>query len=597
MPYPRGRVVTNGYDGANRIQSVTGAFNGSRTYVSNATYAAWGAIAGFNYGSGRTRTFSYNGRMQLGEMSDLGAAPFDLKYYYGGAATSGAAGASTAANNGNPTAVVEKALKGSGPQYTFTQTYGYDKANRLNAASDTGGWTQNFNYDQYGNPWTTANAGLPPDRLPTSNVYTATTNHSTYTGTAYDAGGVGNQVTMGATTLTFDAENRIVQVYNSVTVNSTCYGYDGLGQRVYKQTFGGNTCTGTAATTILYTYDAFGNLAAEHPSGTGTLTFPPCVTCYLTWDHLGSVRMVSDTLAGGYTGFHDYAPFGEEVLVNSGRGPDWGTSGNGTDYLNQRYTGAERDTESSLDFLQARYLANQQGRFVSADPAGNFVADPGSPQSWNLYSYAWSNPLQYFDPSGLACIYSGSGDTGDPNNYYDDDTGAQSCADAFASPPEQVNVNDTYSWLDALSFSSWTSYGNTQVAGVGLLGTTGSNFLQNVTNIKLQNIISNLYRPGAQIASGSTMDAIRNEIATGLQTGGKWHSLKGFESRNGLLKLWRGGSLNATEQSIVKQLLIDLQDALSGINSELTAPFLVPGQAQLINFQICGATSCASQLQ
>jgi RHS repeat-associated protein len=460
--YPSTRVVTNAYDGANRIQSVTGAFQGTNTpYVSNATYAAFGGVGGFTYGSGRTRAFSYNGRTQLGEMNDQGAAHLDLKYYYGGAATTGAAGASTAANNGNPTNVVESALKGSGPNYTFTQTYGYDKANRLNTASDTGGWTQNFNYDQYGNPWTTANAGLLADLLPTSNVYTATTNHSTYIGTTYDAGGVGNQVAMGATTLTFDAENRIVQAYNSVSANSTCYGYDGLGQRVYKQTFGGNTCAGTAATTILYTYDAFGNLAAEHPSGTGTLTFPPCVTCYLTWDHLRSVRMVSDTLGGGYTGFHDYAPFGEEVLTYSGRGPDWGTSGNGTDYLNQRYTGAERDSESSLDFLQARYLANQQGRFVSADPAGNFVADPAHPQSWNLYSYAWSNPLAYLDPSGLSCITYDDGTQGDNN----DGLGCPGAEVAPGNPdnpdtvtPYQVNVADQQgSWLNYF-FSDLAGY-------------------------------------------------------------------------------------------------------------------------------------------
>ncbi len=176
----------------------------------------------------------------------------------------------------------------------------------------------------------------------------------------YDAGltiangGVGNQTTMGASNLTFDGENRIVQNYNTVSLNSACYGYDGLGERVSKTTYGGNNCTGTAGTAVTFVYDAFGNLAVEYQSE--TVATPACLTCYLTWDHLGSVRMVSDTVAGGFTGFHDYAPFGAEVLNNAGRTSDWGTAANGTDYLNQRYTGAERDTESMLDFLQARFV-------------------------------------------------------------------------------------------------------------------------------------------------------------------------------------------------------------------------------------------------
>src|SRR4029077_14864709 len=129
-----------------------------------------------------------------------------------------------------------------------------------------------------------------------------------------------------------------------------------------------------------------------------------CLTCYLTWDHLGSVRMVSDAVAApyyGFTGFHDYAPFGEEVLNNAGRTADWGTILSGTDYLNQRYTGAERDTETTLDFLQARYLANQQARFVTPDQAGNFVADVTNPQSWNMYAYLGNNPRAVIDTSGL----------------------------------------------------------------------------------------------------------------------------------------------------------------------------------------------------
>jgi hypothetical protein len=204
--------------------------------------------------------------------------------------------------------------------------------------------------------------------------------------------------TPGASQLTFDGENRITQADDTVLYNSFCYGYDGLGERVVKQIYGGNTCGGTLAVTVVFVYDAFGNLAVENQ--TGTVTKPPCLTCYLTWDHLGSVRMVSDTVSGGFTGFHDYAPFGEEVLNNAGRTPDWGTVANGTDYLNQRYTGAERDTETTLDFLQARYLANQQARFCVGGPGGEFCGRSGESAELEYVQLCREQPAGVFGSDG-----------------------------------------------------------------------------------------------------------------------------------------------------------------------------------------------------
>ena len=80
--YPSGRVVTNGYDGANRINSVVGTLIGANTtYLNNATYAAFGGIGGFDYSvtngvPAGARTFSYNGRLQVAEMHDQGGIPF-----------------------------------------------------------------------------------------------------------------------------------------------------------------------------------------------------------------------------------------------------------------------------------------------------------------------------------------------------------------------------------------------------------------------------------------------------------------------------------------------------------------------------------------
>ena len=49
--------------------------------------------------------------------------------------------------------------------------------------------------------------------------------------------------------------------------------------------------------------------------------------------------------------------------------------------------------------MRGRLYDPQIGRFLTTDP---IVADPGSGQSWNPYSYVLNNPLAYTDPSGFA---------------------------------------------------------------------------------------------------------------------------------------------------------------------------------------------------
>lgn len=72
-------------------------------------------------------------------------------------------------------------------------------------------------------------------------------------------------------------------------------------------------------------------------------------------------------------------------------------------------TAYERDNETGLDFAQARYYANAQGRFTSVDPlmASGHVA---MPQSWNRYTYALNNPLRFTDSDGR-----------EPGDYYNQD--------------------------------------------------------------------------------------------------------------------------------------------------------------------------------
>jgi hypothetical protein len=57
---------------------------------------------------------------------------------------------------------------------------------------------------------------------------------------------------------------------------------------------------------------------------------------------------------------HDYLPFGEEIVApTGGRSAAQGYAGDG---VRQQFTLYERDTETELDYAQARYYAGAQGR-------------------------------------------------------------------------------------------------------------------------------------------------------------------------------------------------------------------------------------------
>jgi RHS repeat-associated protein len=64
----------------------------------------------------------------------------------------------------------------------------------------------------------------------------------------------------------------------------------------------------------------------------------------------------------------------------------------------RKFTGHERDAETGLDYMMARYYSAPLGRFLAVDPGDD--TDPKDPQSWNKYTYVRNNPLKTIDPTG-----------------------------------------------------------------------------------------------------------------------------------------------------------------------------------------------------
>jgi RHS repeat-associated protein len=144
---------------------------------------------------------------------------------------------------------------------------------------------------------------------------------------------------------------------------------------------------------------------------------------WLVSDHLGTPRIIIDQ-TGARTNVkrHDYLPFGEELLAGTG-GRSMSLGYTGGDGVRQQFTLKERDNETGLDYLLARYYSSTQGRFTSFDPEGAGARE-SDPQSWNGYAYAGGNPILFSDPDGreyLVCDPNGKNCTRVSDQQFQDE--------------------------------------------------------------------------------------------------------------------------------------------------------------------------------
>jgi RHS repeat-associated protein len=132
----------------------------------------------------------------------------------------------------------------------------------------------------------------------------------------------------------------------------------------------------------VFVYNGGGTLVAEYST---QLAQTPQVS-YLTADHLGSARVITNQ-NGAVTTRKDYMAFGEEASsAQRTANPNYDSS-----ETRKGYTGYEKDTESGLEFAQARYYNSTHGRFSSVDPL-TASASIKNPQTFNRYSYVLNSP-------------------------------------------------------------------------------------------------------------------------------------------------------------------------------------------------------------
>ncbi|MCY1000864.1 FG-GAP-like repeat-containing protein [Myxococcus sp. MISCRS1] len=116
-------------------------------------------------------------------------------------------------------------------------------------------------------------------------------------------------------------------------------------------------------------------------------------TRYFLNDPQGSPDTVTDA-SGAVLERIKYEPFGgRRQSTNLAQASATNHSG-----ARRGFTGHEQDDELGLINMRGRIYDPRMMKFLSVDPV---IAEPGSAQAYNAYSYVLNNPTRYTDPSGF----------------------------------------------------------------------------------------------------------------------------------------------------------------------------------------------------
>jgi RHS repeat-associated protein len=212
------------------------------------------------------------------------------------------------------------------------------------------------------------------------------------------------------------------------------------------------------------------------------------------------------------------------------------------------------DRESGLVYYGERFYSPELGRWLNRDP----IEEEGGN---NLYAFAGNNPINRYDPNGtiaplLLAAYI----------VFEVSTALFDTFDAIETIVDPEARNDE-KLLSVASVGIGLLPGPSPKQGLRFIGMARDNLLSAATSAKVQKIINELFRPRTgknAIGSGSAMDAYRHESKTGQLLSPKGHRPKLEQRRTQLLKVLKDPATPPGDKQLVKDLLIDIQGALSG---------------------------------
>ena len=540
-------LISYGYDGRGRLNYETLQYTGQTagTLIYNIQYSPLGGITGTD--NFESRTYDNRGRTtKVNYNSTALGLSYNAAYdYY---------------PNGNTHHESDNVIGNF--------AYNYDSLNRLTSAvsQDPKVGTQAYTYDNFGNRL--SQTGV----LAHNATFSDGTNRIDCSPGCYDASGNLLQdvnTAFAPHSYSYDAEGRL----SGVTDLGYQYFYDGEGTRVLalqnnaiqRQYFW------DAHGQYYYVYKADNGWSSMEFFGAGRHIFNFSTADYLpVLNALGTERsrmgFGNNYGSNGYYQNCGSLPFGDGLQCSN------------VDVSPLHFTGKERDAESSLDNFGARYYASNIGRFMSPDYNGSGetsepvpYADFNSPQSLNLYSYVGNNPLSQLDADGHYHCDADRTTTGSDGSitvtagacHLDFSDFVQFFRAITRQDAKQITTGIGEYVQSALD--STKNCPNCQV-GVVPFGMTGGLSLELkpiAEGAELQKIIDQLYKPTDAVLGG-TAGAVRQEVASGAEVGGKLHTQKALERAAQLEKGIASGKFSGRDEQLARTIAQDLRNAVAG---------------------------------
>lgn len=266
-----------------------------------------------------------------------------------------------------------------------TETYGYDKLNRLTSVNYGDGQTQSYTFDAMGNRLSKTDAGGGINGTE-SYSYNNANMLLSRAGNAYTNDANGNTLTGGGRTCTWDSQNRMATCSYNGNTSSFVYGADGIR---HQSTVNGTTTDFVLDNSMFIREMRGGSVYATYLMGARGPEYRRDASGNVKWylyDGLGSVTGEVDP-TGAVTAQRKYDVYG------AARGTV-GTSTTKHGFVGR--LGHPSEDETGLIYMRARYMDPATGRFVSEDPSLNGA---------NWFVYACDNPVNTIDPSGKSGIF------------------------------------------------------------------------------------------------------------------------------------------------------------------------------------------------